>query len=66
MAASVRFERGGWQWLAERESVLFAGETAMATFVAFESDTHHIAYREFVSRLGGEPPILLIAADIAP
>lgn len=94
MAASVRFEVGDWQWLAEREGVLFVGETEMGavdflitsealaelldpdlmaidretaieTFIEFEADIHRIAHREFVSRLGGEPPILLTAADVA-
>lgn len=40
-------------------------ETAIETFVEFESDIHRIALREFVSRLGGEPPILLTSADVA-
>lgn len=40
-------------------------ETAIETFVEFEADIHRIAHREFVSRLGGEPPILLTAADVA-
>jgi hypothetical protein len=79
---------------AEREGVLFVGETAMGsveflitsaalaelanpdfaaidrdtaaeTFIEYEADIHRIAHREFVSRLGGEPPILLTAADVA-
>jgi hypothetical protein len=39
-------------------------ETALEVFNEFESDIHRIAQREFVSRLGGEPPILLTAADV--
>ena len=41
------------------------GQLAMEIFVEFESDIHRIARREFVSRLGGEPPVLLTAADVA-
>ena len=92
--ASVRFELGEWDWVAERESVGFVGHTdlgpvdflitsealaellnpdlvgidselATETFVEFEADIHRIARREFVSRLGGEPPILITAADVA-
>ncbi len=40
-------------------------ETAIEIFIEFEDDIHRIARREFVSRLGGEPPILLTAADVA-
>ena len=40
-------------------------ETAMETFVEFEADIHRIAQREFVKRLGGEPPLLITAADVA-
>lgn len=94
MAASVTFESGDWRWLAEREGVLFVGETrlgpveflitiealaelfdpnveaidretAIETFSEHEADIHRIAHREFVSRLGGEPPILLTASDVA-
>ncbi|MDO6414110.1 DUF1488 family protein [Sphingomonas sp. BIUV-7] len=94
MAVSVRFEAGDWQWLPEREGMLFVGETGMGlveflitiealaelfdptveaidretaieTFIEYEADIHRIAHREFVSRLGGEPPILLTAADVA-
>jgi len=39
-------------------------ETALETFVEFEPDIHRIALREFVKRLGGEPPILLTSADL--
>ena len=39
-------------------------ETALEVFIEFESDIHRIAQREFVKRLGGEPPILLTAADV--
>jgi hypothetical protein len=39
-------------------------ETAIDTFVEFESDIHRIAQREFVKRLGGEPPILLTSDDL--
>lgn len=39
-------------------------ETAIETFIEFESDIHRIAQREFVRRLGGEPPILLTLADV--
>jgi hypothetical protein len=90
---SVRFERGGGYWVAERDSVGFTGttdlgpveflitsaalaelldpdlegvdpDTAIETFIEFEADIHRIALREFVKRLGGEPPILLTAADL--
>lgn len=40
-------------------------ETALETFVEFEADIHRIAQREFVKRLGGEPPLLITAADVA-
>jgi hypothetical protein len=40
-------------------------ETAIEVFVENEADIHRIARREFVARLGGEPPILLTAFDIA-
>ncbi len=40
------------------------GDYAMEIFVEFEADIHRIALREFVKRLGGEPPILLTAADV--
>lgn len=39
-------------------------ETALETFVEFETDIHRIAHREFVKRLGGEPPILITSADL--
>ena len=39
-------------------------ETALETFVEFEADIHRIAQREFVKRLGGEPPLLIVAADV--
>ncbi|MBD8678366.1 DUF1488 family protein [Sphingomonas sp. CFBP 13720] len=39
-------------------------ETAMEVFVERETDIHRIARREFVKRLGGEPPILLTSADL--
>lgn len=39
-------------------------ETALEAFIKFESDIHRIAQREFVKRLGGEPPILLTSADL--
>ena len=39
-------------------------ETDLEVFIEFESDIHRIAQREFVKRLGGEPPILLTAADV--
>jgi len=93
-AASVRFELGEYEWLAERDGILFLGhtdlgaveflitsealiellnpdlegidsETAIETYIEFESDIHRIARREFVSRLGGEPPVLLTAADVS-
>lgn len=93
-AASVRFELGEYEWLAERDGILFLGhtdlgaveflitsealiellnpdlegidsETAIETFIEFESDIHRIARREFVSRLGGEPPVLLTAAHVS-
>ena len=90
----MRFELGKWEWVADRESVGFIGETALGpveflitsealtellnpeldaidrdtaieTVIEFEADIHRIARREFVSRLGGEPPVLLTAADVA-
>lgn len=93
-SASIRFELGEYEWLAERNGVLFLGhtdlgvveflitgealvellnpeldgldsDTAIETYIEFESDIHRIARREFVSRLGGEPPILLTAADVS-
>jgi hypothetical protein len=39
-------------------------ETALEIFAEFEADIHRIARLEFVKRLGGEPPILLTAADV--
>lgn len=39
-------------------------ETAMEAFEDFEDDIHRLALREFVKRLGGEPPILLTSADL--
>lgn len=38
---------------------------ALEIFLEFEADIHRIALLEFVKRLGGEPPILLTAADVA-
>lgn len=40
-------------------------ELALETLIEFESHIHRIAHLEFVKRLGGEPPILLTAADVA-
>jgi hypothetical protein len=40
-------------------------ETAIEAFIEHEAAIHRIAQREFVARLGGEPPILLTAADVA-
>lgn len=40
-------------------------ETAVEVFIEFESDIYRIAQREFVRRLGGEPPILLTTSDVA-
>ncbi|TCP66212.1 DUF1488 family protein [Sphingomonas sp. PP-CE-1G-424] len=40
-------------------------ETAVEVFIEYESDIHRIAQREFVKRLGGEPPILLTTSDVA-
>ena len=40
-------------------------ETAIEAYVEFETDIHRIARREFVSRLGGEPPVLITAADVS-
>ncbi len=57
---SVRFERGDCEWVADA----IDPETALETFVEFEGDIHRIAFREFVKRLGGEPPILLTSADL--
>lgn len=39
-------------------------DLALETFLEFEADIHRIARLEFVKRLGGEPPILLTAADV--
>jgi hypothetical protein len=39
-------------------------ETALEVYIEYETDIHRIAQREFVKRLGGEPPILLTAADV--
>ena len=39
-------------------------ETALEAFDAHEEAVHRIARREFVKRLGGEPPILLTSADL--
>ncbi|HXH16216.1 MAG TPA: hypothetical protein VNJ10_08805 [Sphingomonas sp.] len=93
-AASVRFELGEYEWLSERNGVVFLGHTALGiveflitsealvelvdpdldgidsdtaieTYLEFESDIHRIAQREFVSRLGGEPPVLLTAFDVS-
>ncbi|TPG14681.1 DUF1488 family protein [Sphingomonas koreensis] len=40
------------------------GDYALEIFSEFEADIHRIALLEFVKRLGGEPPILLTAADV--
>jgi hypothetical protein len=40
------------------------GDYALEIFTEFEADIHRIALLEFVKRLGGEPPILLTAADV--
>jgi hypothetical protein len=40
------------------------GEYALDIFNEFEADIYRIAQREFVKRLGGEPPILLSASDV--
>lgn len=53
--------------LAELIDPALAGidpETAMEAFEEHEADIHRIALREFVKRLGGEPPILLTSADL--
>lgn len=39
-------------------------DLALEIFTEFEADIHRIARLEFVKRLGGEPPILLTAADV--
>jgi len=39
-------------------------ETAMEAFDEYEEEIHRIALREFVKRLGDEPPILLTSADL--
>ena len=39
-------------------------EMAIEIFIEFEAGIHRIAQREFVKRLGGEPPILITAADV--
>jgi hypothetical protein len=92
-SASVGFEVGGGEWVAERDSVGFVGttdlgeveflittgalaelvdpdldgldpESAVEAFGEHEEEIHRIALREFVKRLGGEPPILLTSADL--
>jgi hypothetical protein len=40
------------------------GDYALEIFTEFEADIHRIAQLEFVKRRGGEPPILLRAADV--
>lgn len=40
------------------------GDYALEIFSEFEADIHRIAQLEFVKRLGGEPPMLLTAADV--
>lgn len=40
-------------------------EMALEAFIEFEADIHRIARLEFVKRFGGEPPIILTAADVA-
>lgn len=39
-------------------------EMALEAFIEFEADIHRIARLEFVKRFGGEPPIILTAADV--
>jgi Protein of unknown function (DUF1488) len=39
-------------------------DTAMEAFEEHEAAIHRIGLREFVKRLGGEPPILLTSADL--
>jgi hypothetical protein len=48
--------------LVDRDGI--DAETAMEAFEEHEEDIHRIALREFVKRLGGEPPILLTSADL--
>jgi hypothetical protein len=53
--------------LAEMIDADFGGidpETALEAFDEHEERIHRIALREFVKRLGGEPPILLTSADL--
>jgi hypothetical protein len=40
-------------------------ETAIEPYTEFEAEIHQIALRQFVSRLRGEPPILLTAGDVS-
>ena len=50
--------------LLDPDRDMLDSETALEVFIEFETDIHRIAQREFVKRLGGEPPILLTAADV--
>ncbi len=40
------------------------GDDAFEIFIEFDADIHRFAQLEFVKHLGGEPPILLTAADV--
>jgi hypothetical protein len=51
-------------WLVNPDLDGIDYETAIEAFIEFESDIHRIAQREFVKRLGGEPPLLLTVADL--
>ena len=51
-------------YLVNPELDLIDSEMALEAFIEFEADIHRIARLEFVKRLGGEPPILLTAADM--
>jgi hypothetical protein len=51
-------------WLVDPELDGIDHETAIEAFFEHERAIHRIARREFVGRLGGEPPILLTVADI--
>ncbi|WP_076069164.1 DUF1488 family protein [Sphingomonas montana] len=50
--------------LLDPDRDMLDSETALEVFADFEEHIHRIAQREFVKRLGGEPPILLTTADV--
>ena len=51
-------------YLVNPELDTIDSEMALEAFIEFEADIHRIAQLEFVKRLGGEPPILVTAADV--